>query len=58
MLTAILDGSKVPVDNFADNTPYIGLNWLILDLLGASLIFIFVEKLFVPRKDQRVCRPE
>ena len=43
-LTAILGGHKVEVDpNFPSNTPYIGLDWFILDLLGSSLIFIFIE---------------
>ena len=57
-LTALLGGHKVPVNDFADNTPYIGLDWFILDLLGSSLIFIFVEKLFALRKDQPIFRPE
>ncbi|MFT3955150.1 MAG: sterol desaturase family protein [Piscinibacter sp.] len=57
-LTALLGGHKVPVNDFADNTPYIGLDWFILDLLGSSLIFIFVEKLFALRKNQPVFRPE
>jgi sterol desaturase/sphingolipid hydroxylase (fatty acid hydroxylase superfamily) len=58
-LTAVLGGHKVDVDpNFPDNTPYIGLDWFILDLLGSSLIFIFIEKLFALRKDQPVFRPE
>ena len=26
-LTAVLGGHKVPVNDFADNTPYIGLDW-------------------------------
>ena len=54
-----LGGYKVPVDsNFPDHTPYIGLDWFILDLLGSTLIFIFIEKLFALRKDQPVFRPE
>lgn len=57
-LTALLGGHKVPVNDFADNTPYIGLDWFILDLLGSSLIFIFIEKLFALRRDQPVFRPE
>jgi hypothetical protein len=58
-LTAVLGGHTVDVDpNFPDNTPYIGLDWFILDLLGSSLIFIFIEKLFALRKDQPVFRPE
>ena len=58
-LTALLGGNKVAVDpNFPDNTPYIGLDWFILDLLGSSLIFIFIEKLFALRKHQPVFRAE
>ena len=57
-LTALLGGHKVPVQDFADHTPYIGLDWFILDLLGSSLIFIFIEKLFALRKDQPVFRAE
>ena len=57
-VTALLGGHKVPVSDFADNTPYIGLDWFILDLLGSSLIFIFIEKLFAHRKDQPIFRPE
>ncbi|MBX3606011.1 MAG: sterol desaturase family protein [Piscinibacter sp.] len=57
-LAALLGGHKVPVKDFADHTPYIGLDWFILDLLGSSLIFIFIEKLFALRRDQPVFRPE
>lgn len=57
-LSALLGGHKVPVGDFADHTPYIGLDWFILDLLGSSLIFIFIEKLFALRRDQPVFRAE
>jgi sterol desaturase/sphingolipid hydroxylase (fatty acid hydroxylase superfamily) len=57
-LSALLGGHKVPVNDFPDNTPYIGLDWFVLDLLGSSLIFIFIEKLFALRRDQPVFRPE
>jgi len=58
-LSLALGGHKVPVDsNFPDHTPYIGLDWFILDLLGSTLIFIFIEKLFALRKEQPVFRPE
>ena len=54
-----LGGNKVPVnDAFPDGTPYIGLDWFILDLLGSTLIFVFIEKLFALRKDQPVFRAE
>jgi len=58
-LSLALGGSKVEVDpNFPDHTPYIGLDWFILDLLGSTLIFVFVEKLWPLRKQQPVFRPE
>ncbi|HEX6708521.1 MAG TPA: sterol desaturase family protein [Albitalea sp.] len=57
-LTLALGGHKVPVNDFADNTPYIGLDWFILDLLGSSLIFVFIEKLFAHRREQPVFRAE
>src|SRR3954462_9524145 len=40
-----MGGHRVPVGDFADNTPYIGLDWFILDLLGSSLVFILIEKM-------------
>lgn len=58
-LSGLLGGHKVEVDpNFPDHTPYIGLDWFILDLLGSALIFIFIEKLFALRREQPVFRPE
>lgn len=58
-LTVLFGAHAVPVNpNFPDNTPYIGLDWFILDLLGSTLIFIFIEKLFALRKDQPVFRAE
>ncbi len=53
-----LGGSRVPVGNFPDNTPYIGLDWFILDLLGSTLIFVAIEKLLPLRKGQAVFRKE
>jgi sterol desaturase/sphingolipid hydroxylase (fatty acid hydroxylase superfamily) len=58
VVTALLGGHKVPVQDFADNTPYIGLDWFILDLLGSTLIFVFIEKLFPLKRDQPIFRPE
>ena len=43
----------MPVGDFPDNTPYIGLDWFILDLLGSSLMFILIEKLFPLYRDSR-----
>jgi sterol desaturase/sphingolipid hydroxylase (fatty acid hydroxylase superfamily) len=58
-LAALGGGWTVQVNpDFPDHTPYIGLDWFILDLLGSSLIFIFIEKLFALRREQPVFRAE
>lgn len=57
--TLLLGGHTVEVDpDFPEHTPYIGLDWFILDLLGSTLIFVFIEKLFPLRREQPVFRPE
>ncbi len=53
-----LGGSDIPVADFADHTPYIGLDWFILDLLGSTLIFVAIEKLFPLYKGQVLFRKE
>ena len=53
-----LGGSRVPIGNFPDHTPYVGLDWFILDLLGSTLIFVAIEKLFPLYKGQAVFRKE
>lgn len=57
LLAAALGGHRVPVGDFPDGTPYLGLDWLVLDLLGSALIFIAIERLFALRADQAVFRP-
>jgi hypothetical protein len=57
-ITAVMGGHTVPVGDFPDGTPYIGLDWFVLDLLGSTLIFVFIEKLFALKRDQPVCRAE
>jgi sterol desaturase/sphingolipid hydroxylase (fatty acid hydroxylase superfamily) len=58
LVTAAMGGHAVPVGDFPDGTPYIGLDWFILDLLGSTLIFIAIEKLFPQYKNQPVFRIE
>ncbi|UGB46492.1 sterol desaturase family protein [Frateuria edaphi] len=53
-----LGGSRVPVGNFPDHTPYIGLDWFILDLLGSTLVFVVIEKLFPLYRGQTLFRAE
>jgi sterol desaturase/sphingolipid hydroxylase (fatty acid hydroxylase superfamily) len=56
--TVALGGSRVPVGDFPDGTPYLGLDWFILDLLGSTLVFIVIEKLFPLYRNQAVFRRE
>ena len=51
-------GSRVPVGDFPDHTPYLGLDWFILDLLGSTTVFLLLEKLFPLYRKQAVFRPE
>ena len=37
-------GSAVPVGDFPKHTPFIGLDWFIVDLLLSGLIFVAIEK--------------
>ena len=58
ILCVALGGSHVPVADFPDHTPYIGLDWFILDLLGSTVIFAAIEKLFPLYKGQMIFRKE
>ncbi|AMP02629.1 fatty acid hydroxylase superfamily protein [Collimonas pratensis] len=51
-------GSKVAVGEFPDHTPYIGLDWFIIDLLGSTLIFVLIEKMFPLYRKQAIFRFE
>jgi sterol desaturase/sphingolipid hydroxylase (fatty acid hydroxylase superfamily) len=57
-VAALLGGHKVPVHDFTQQQVYIGLDWLVLDLLGSTLIFICIEKLFPLRREQPVFRDQ
>jgi len=58
IISIALGGHKVEVLDFEDSTFYLGMDWFILDLLGSTLIFIFIEKLIPHRKSQAVLRPQ
>nr|WP_234480956.1 sterol desaturase family protein [Paraburkholderia aspalathi] len=58
VLAVALGGSRVPVGDFPDHTPYIGLDWFILDLLGSTTIFVLLEKLFPLYRTQPVFRED
>jgi sterol desaturase/sphingolipid hydroxylase (fatty acid hydroxylase superfamily) len=57
-LTLALGGISVPVDHVESSKLYFGLDFLILNLLAFSLIFIPIEKFFGQRKNQLVFRSE
>ena len=56
LLSWALGGHQVPVGDFPDHTPYIGVDWFILDLLGSTLVFILIEKMFPIYRGQPVFR--
>ncbi len=58
VLAQVLGGPAVKVGDLPEHSPYIGLDFFVLDLLGSSLIFIFIEKLRPLRKEQPIFRPE
>ena len=58
LLSVLWGGHKVPVHDVAQHRFYVGLDWFVLDLLGSTLIFIFIEKLFPLRREQPVFRAE
>jgi len=58
LLSVALGGHRVPVGDFADGTPYLGVDWFVLDLLGSALAFVLLEKLFPLRPGQPVFRPD
>lgn len=58
LVSVLLGGSHVPVNDFPDHTPYIGLDWFIIDLLASTTVFLLLEKLFPLYKGQPVFRAE
>jgi sterol desaturase/sphingolipid hydroxylase (fatty acid hydroxylase superfamily) len=54
----VLGGPGVKVGEIPESSPYIGLDFFILDLLGSALIFIFIEKFRPLRPQQPVFRAE
>lgn len=53
-----MGGPNTTIPDFPDDTPYIGLDFFILDLLGSTLVFVLIEKLWPLRKAQPVFRIE
>ena len=58
IVAQLLGGATIEVGDFESSRISFGLDWLVLDLLSSTLIFVFLEKLFAHKKDQPVLRPE
>jgi sterol desaturase/sphingolipid hydroxylase (fatty acid hydroxylase superfamily) len=56
-LALALGGHQVELEaDLRSGTPYLGLDWFVLDLLGSTLVFVFLEKLWPLRPEQPVFR--
>lgn len=53
-----LGGHTVPVGDVPPGTPYLGLDWFILDLLASTVIFVLVEKVVPLDPAQPIFRAE
>jgi len=58
IVTELLGGPTTPIPDFPDHTPYLGLDFFILDLFGSTIVFVALEKLRPLRRDQPVFRAE
>ena len=51
-------GYRVPVGPVEQVGPGLGVDWMLLDLLKSTIIFIFLEKIWPKYPDQPIFRPE
>ncbi|MCF6194271.1 MAG: sterol desaturase family protein [Kangiellaceae bacterium] len=56
--TISLGAHQVEVSKYEDVKYYLGLDWFILDLLGSTLVFVFIEKIIPHNKKQAIFREE
>lgn len=52
----LLGGAGVSVNGELRDGPFLGLDWLLLNLIGYSVVFVPVERLFALRPDQPIFR--
>jgi lathosterol oxidase len=57
LIAALLGGSRVPIDGELTNGPFLGLDWFLLNLIGYSVVYIPLERLFARRPEQPIFRP-
>lgn len=58
ILATLMGGADVPVDGPVAASPYVGLDWFLLNLLLTGLVFIPLERAFPLRATQPVFRGE
>lgn len=56
LVAASLGGSRVPLDGELANGPFLGLDWFLLNLIGYSVVYIPLERLFALRPEQPIFR--
>jgi lathosterol oxidase len=56
LVAAFLGGSRVVVDDELSEGPFLGLDWLLLNLIVYSVVFVPLERLFARLPEQRVFR--
>lgn len=56
LLAALLGGARVPIDNEVSAGPFLGLDWFLLNLIGYSLVYVPLERLFARRPEQLTFR--
>ena len=57
-LAAYFVGGQLEERAVAQRGPGIGVDWMVLDLLKSTIVFIFLEKLFPKYREQPILRPE
>lgn len=56
-LAVLLGGADVPLGAAGEGRFYLGLDWFVLSLLGTTLVFVPLERLWPLRREQGVFRP-
>lgn len=57
LIAIALGGHRIEITPYEQSALHLGLDWFILDLLGSTIIFVLIEKLF-PFRKQPILRPE
>lgn len=58
VLAFLMGGYEVQIEDFEQEVPGVGVDWMLLDLLKSTIIFIFLEKLWPKYPEQPILRPE